>query len=206
MQGSSFYWISDNVFFDSDGFKMDCECPFRSARAAATIMMMGLPGRCLFGADGGHGSKFWNNLVITKSDRNGDCMGLGGFEAGFGDEYYNNTCALPGAAGLSGNVGGRRAIDVFSSSPSLRARGMTPLSPRGVACLVAGVSGCEPDETAMHDNKYFTTFGNATLRCGGGSYAIGDPALLEKGMEVGSTSGVLPTDEELVAWAKARLP
>ena len=55
---------------------------------------------------GGHGSKFWSNLVVTKSDGRGDCVGLGGFEPGHGDAYYNNTCALPGMSGESGKVGG----------------------------------------------------------------------------------------------------
>ena len=66
--GSSYYTIDRNVFFDADGFKMDY---------------------------GGHGSSFTNNLVVTKPHR-GACMGLGGFEAGHGDAYINNTCALLG--------------------------------------------------------------------------------------------------------------
>lgn len=44
---------------------------------------------------GGHGSLFTSNLVVTKS-YGGACMGLGGFEAGHGDTYANNTCALLG--------------------------------------------------------------------------------------------------------------
>ena len=44
--------------------------------------------------------------MVTKSDGRGDCVGLGGFEPGHGDAYYNNTCALPGMSGESGKVGG----------------------------------------------------------------------------------------------------
>jgi hypothetical protein len=69
--GSSFYDIRDNVFFDADGFKMDY---------------------------GGHGSTFSANLVITKTSR-GACLGLGPFLRGLGDEYYNNTCVLLGDSG-----------------------------------------------------------------------------------------------------------
>ena len=72
--GSSYYSIHDNVFFDADGFKMDY---------------------------GGHGSEFYSNLVVTKP-YGGDCLGLGGFFAGEGDGYYGNKCVLMGQSGLQG--------------------------------------------------------------------------------------------------------
>jgi hypothetical protein len=53
---------------------------------------------------GGHGSKFTNNLVVTKPD-GGACIGLANFEAGHGDEYSNNTCALVGSSSAQGSVG-----------------------------------------------------------------------------------------------------
>jgi len=53
---------------------------------------------------GGHGSKFFSNLIITKTS-SGDCIGLGPMLAGLGDSYYNNSCALPGVSGTNG-VGG----------------------------------------------------------------------------------------------------
>jgi hypothetical protein len=76
--GSSYYTIDQNVFFDADGFKMDY---------------------------GGHGSKFTSNLVLTKPN-NGACIGLANMESGHGDEYSNNTCAVIGAsAGAKSSVG-----------------------------------------------------------------------------------------------------
>ena len=122
---------------------------------------------------GGHGSKVWSNLVVTKSGGRGTCMDLGPFLPGFGDRYYNNTCVLPGDSGETGAVG--------------------------------WISGCQPNETEMHGNKYFCTHGNCTLKCGGTAYPIGGPGLAEKDMEVGSTAAATPSDEELVAWAKAWL-
>ena len=117
---------------------------------------------------GGHGSKFFSNLVITKPD-GGACIGNGGYLPGLGDAYYNNTCVLPGTSGATGNVG--------------------------------HVSQCEETQNEMHDNKYYTASGNATLgQCGlvVGMYA-------KNGMEKGSTSSPLPSDEEMVAWARERL-
>lgn len=60
---------------------------------------------------GGHGSRFFNNLVVTKPYA-GSCIGLGGFESGKGDAFFNNTCALMGAsAGSNGAVGGISQCD-----------------------------------------------------------------------------------------------
>lgn len=117
---------------------------------------------------GGHGSKFWNNLVITKPD-GGDCIGNGPYLPGLGDAFFNNTCVLPGMAGASGNVG--------------------------------SVSQCEETQNDMHDNKYYTQAGNATLgRCG-----LVTDMFAKNGMEKDSTSSTLPTDEEMVQWARQRL-
>jgi hypothetical protein len=142
--GSSHYTIDRNVFFDADGFKMDY---------------------------GGHGSKFTNNLVVTKP-HGGACMGLGGFEAGHGDEYSNNTCAL-----LGGN----------SSSVD----------------KVGSISQCAPAENTMHDNTYFTPSGKGTLG-GCGNTPIGD-LFAKDGVERGSKVERMPTDDELVEYAKAWL-
>ena len=80
--GSSIYNIHENVFFDSDGFKMDY---------------------------GGHGSSFVSNLVVTRPTR-GTCLGLGPFLKGHGDTFANNTCVLPGTAGAD-SVGGISQCD-----------------------------------------------------------------------------------------------
>lgn len=71
--GSSHYWIHDNVFYDADGFKMDY---------------------------GGHGSVFERNLVVTKLSR-GQCLALASFLRGYGDIFRNNTCWLMGSATTS---------------------------------------------------------------------------------------------------------
>ena len=53
----------------------------------------------------------------------------------------------------------------------------------------------------MHDNKYYTKSGNATL----GSCGLVTAMFAKNGMEKDSTSSTLPTDEEMVLWARQRL-
>jgi hypothetical protein len=117
---------------------------------------------------GGHGSKFYNNLVITKPE-NGACIGNGPYDPGLGDSYYNNTCVLPGMSGAAGMVG--------------------------------HVAQCEETQNDMHDNKYYTTPGNATL----GSCGLVTDMYAKNGNEKDSTSSTLPSDEEMVKWARERL-
>lgn len=63
--GSSFYEITNNVFYSADGFKMDY---------------------------GGHGSVFSGNLVLVVPYDGSNCMNMGPFLRNLGDEYTNNTC------------------------------------------------------------------------------------------------------------------
>ncbi|CAE7521386.1 unnamed protein product [Symbiodinium natans] len=80
--GSSFWWIHDNVFYDADGFKMDY---------------------------GGHGSTFESNLVFSKRG-GGQCIGTGDFLKGLGDIFRNNTCWIRGP-GKKDDVVGSTSCD-----------------------------------------------------------------------------------------------
>eukprot|EP00051_Salpingoeca_urceolata_P010779 m.132554 g.132554 ORF g.132554 m.132554 type:complete len:1047 (+) comp16850_c0_seq2:1130-4270(+) len=80
--GSSFYFIHNNVFVEADGFKMDY---------------------------GGHGSVFADNFVVTKLSR-GQCIGVGPFKSQLGDTFENNTCVLLGI-GVDQSVGGVAQCD-----------------------------------------------------------------------------------------------
>jgi hypothetical protein len=65
--GSSSYFIDSNVFYWSDGFKMDY---------------------------GGHDSRFTNNVVLSVPYDGQNCVNLGSFLAGHGHKALNNTCAI----------------------------------------------------------------------------------------------------------------
>jgi hypothetical protein len=65
--GSSFYYTYDNVYYTSDGFKMDY---------------------------GGHDSKFFRNLVYASDNKH--CFGTGSFVEGHADVFDMNVCIVDG--------------------------------------------------------------------------------------------------------------
>lgn len=58
-------------------------------------------------------------------------------------------------------------------------------------------------EIARKHNRYYTTHGNATIKCGGQMLSVAQAQ--SKGMEEGSSAGTIPSDDEIVAMAKAML-
>ena len=92
--GSSFYRIHDNVIHDNviyaaDGLKMDCESPRHDLPAifssgtrvyqwadGSIWVYLGLFG----GADGGHDSDFYSNLVVTNPYDGQNCFDVGSFK------------------------------------------------------------------------------------------------------------------------------
>jgi hypothetical protein len=76
--GSAFYEITNNVFYNADGFKMDY---------------------------GGHDSSFVSNLVVTFPYDKQNCLNVASFRRGHGDRFTNNTCLLlPGAGEVVASV------------------------------------------------------------------------------------------------------
>ena len=68
---------------------------------------------------------------------------------------------------------------------------------------VTSVSQCDPKIVTLRNNQYYTTHGNATISCGRKGMSIAEAQ--EVGMELGSTASKLPSDNEIVAMAKAML-
>ena len=87
--GSSFYYTHDNVFYQSDGFKMDF---------------------------GGHSSRFYNNLVYA--DGHKSCYGTGSFLEGQADNFENNTCIVARKGGGGGGGSSVSSSD-SDASPGL---------------------------------------------------------------------------------------
>lgn len=87
--GSSWFDISDNLFYMSEGFKMDY---------------------------GGHGSGFHGNLLLVAPYSGMNCIGLDSFLKGNGDSYYNNTCVSGISAwGRSSGCGSPACFDATRS-------------------------------------------------------------------------------------------
>ena len=77
---------------------------------------------------------------------------------------------------------------------------------RSPGCVdkVTSVSQCDPTIVTLKNNKYYTTHGNATIACGNkGGLSVAEAQAV--GMELGSTAAKLPSDDEIVAMAKAVL-
>ena len=55
------------------------------------------------------------------------------------------------------------------------------------------VSQCDPTIVTLKNNKYYTTHGNATIKCGGTPMSVAE--CQTHGMEIGSTAAKLPSDE-----------
>ena len=66
--GSSWYWIHDNFFFDADATKMDY---------------------------GGHDNIFSDNLIYVRQGDGQNCLNQGSYLPGHGLEYSRNKCILP---------------------------------------------------------------------------------------------------------------
>ena len=158
--GSSFYSIHDNLFFGAEGFKMDY---------------------------GGHDSRFFNNLVMVEPYDGSNCINVGGFKAGIGDAFFNNTC-----------ISGIGEWDMGSGCGSPACANHSHKVPE--MDVVGQVSECDTNYTALKTNRYFTPHGNASLRCGGKVTAIAD---VQRSFdnEVGSTSSALPSADQALGWA-----
>eukprot|EP00041_Stephanoeca_diplocostata_P042079 m.10090 g.10090 ORF g.10090 m.10090 type:complete len:895 (+) comp7208_c0_seq1:114-2798(+) len=115
--GSSYYHISDNVFYSADGFKMDY---------------------------GGHDSKFTNNLIVTLPYDGQNCLNVGGFLPGHGDDFSDNTCFVVGCFSYT-------CDDV-----------------------VAHVAQCDPTIVTVTSNTYYSKHGNGSISCGNKVLSLAD--------------------------------
>jgi hypothetical protein len=139
--GSSWYNVSNNVFYTAEGFKMDY---------------------------GGHDSIFQDNLVISYPDKAGQmCIGFGSFLPGHGHTVRRNKCLVP------------------RNDP------------------IISLSTCNHSNVDLHDNRYFTPNGTATVECGYGNPPLPFEQLQETfGLEQGSTVSETPiTEKEVTTFA-----
>lgn len=160
--GSSYYDIHDNVWYASDGMKMDYH---------------------------GHDSKFHHNLVTVNTYDGQNCMNGGNFPAGHEDEWHHNTCILTGCRG----------------SPRSNHHGPCEEQIGHLTCDSSSVTALKASMQhgwQLHDNRYYTVLGNASLPCG---ITVADAAAGGSGVEANSSSHTLPTDAQLVAMARMTL-
>jgi len=158
--GSSWYDIHDNFFFEADAWKMDY---------------------------GGHDSRFTGNIVYHGHNDGQNCVNTWPFLPDHGAVWENNTCILPKSTNLFGSISGcncpgKGTVNPFNTSDP-------GSNPQNGECGVT-----------FGNNRYFTQNGTATCnRCG-------DFETKWKAQnEPDSTVSELPTDEEIISWARAKL-
>eukprot|EP00040_Diaphanoeca_grandis_P010287 m.52629 g.52629 ORF g.52629 m.52629 type:complete len:878 (+) comp21637_c0_seq1:31-2664(+) len=138
---------------------------------------------------GGHDSKFHDNLVVNYPYDGQNCVNVGGFEQRHGDGFYGNKC-------LAG-IGGKQKPSGCGDPSCFTG------DARGVD-VVGHVAQCDPEYIRLGNNSYYTPHGNVTLGCGSKELLIAD-VQKQFNVEIGSTSAVLPSDEEIVDWARIAL-
>jgi len=156
--GSSWYNIHDNFFFEADAWKMDY---------------------------GGHDSRFTGNVVYHGHNDGQNCVNVWPFLPEHGAVWENNKCILPRSNNIAGSISScdcpGQSSDPFNASD--------PTAHPRTECGVA-----------FANNEYYTHNGSATVnRCGDFE------TVWKSKNEPSSTISSLPSDEQLLAWAREKL-
>eukprot|EP01043_Picozoa_sp_COSAG02_P006376 COSAG02_NODE_181_length_30783_cov_53.060520_3_plen_208_part_00 len=202
------YDIHDNFFFIADAWKMDyvsvaphSQPGTRERRLPWLRLWLRLPysmpvaWHAFFALQGGHDSKFRDNIVYhgTGSFHGGNdgqnCVNAWPMVPGHGCEWTGNKCVLPRSNNLFGLIAG----GCDCPGPAYPAQRFNASNPSGPGPQ----SECG---VKFGHNEYFTHNGSATAnRCG-------DFDTTWKGKnEPDSTIASLPTDEQLLSWAREKL-
>ena len=172
-----------------------CVCVFCCVRASAysTTLLLGVFAG--FASQGGHDSKFRDNIVYhgTGSFHGGNdgqnCVNAWPMVPGHGCEWTGNKCVLPRSNNLFGLIAG----GCDCPGPAFPTKRFNASDPGGPGPQKeCGVK--------FGHNEYFTHNGSATAnQCGDF-----DTEWKDKN-EPDSTIASLPTDEQLLEWAKEKL-
>jgi len=153
--GTSWYNISRNFFFQADATKMDY---------------------------GGHDMVFAENLVYVRQSDGQNCFNQGSYLPGHGLVYERNKCILP----FSKTIGHLSGCNCPGNASNV-GRGGNPQTECGVT---------------LRGNEYYGIDMNLTVDCGG-TLAFQDFQTGEQ--ELGSHQWALPTDDELLFFAREKL-
>jgi|TARA_B110000902_G_scaffold255806_1_gene321638 hypothetical protein len=138
---------------------------------------------------GGHDSSFRSNIIYHGHNDGQNCVNTWPFLAGHGANWSDNKCILPKSTNLGNPMGGCDCPGSLSPSAPSWHPGMND---PGGEC---GVS--------FANNEYYTMNGTASMNCNG------KPSWADwtgkHGNDAGSTLGGLPSDDQLIEWARAKL-
>ena len=199
--GSSWYHIYRNVFYDAKGFKMDY---------------------------GGHDSVFEDNLVLSYGLNQSDCFEVGNFLPGHGHVMRQNKClvGLQGDSHPYHHWCGDPMCSEHSSmyrpppqSPQRHMKQQNNDSPKSrsrshkiphhsswrnasSAPVIVGTmySACENSSFGLSSNQYFTPTGSAAIQCNGQLFDL-ETVQRHFHLEQGSTVQALPSNvSTIVEW------
>jgi hypothetical protein len=128
---------------------------------------------------GGHDMVFAQNVIYVRDSDGQNCFNQQSYLPNHGLVYERNKCILP----FSKTIGHLAGCDCpgHTSEP---VPGVNPQTECGVV---------------LRDNEYFGIDMNLTISCGG------DVAFQDFTSDIGSKQWALPTDDELLFWARANL-
>merc|ERR1711935_1045975 len=175
--GSSWFHIHHNLFYQAQGFKMDY---------------------------GGHNSIYEYNMAMSLSYRGGPCFGMGDFKEGHGDILRGNRCLL-GLRTDDDSVGGRstsRGTEKFETATLHEKYGYSSNDdePPFVGRLWGG---CENSPVTLESNEYYTPDGIAMVACNSKDFYKLQDIATKFGLEINSTVSVLPDVKTILKWAKS---
>lgn len=185
--GSSWYDIHDNFFFMADAWKMDY---------------------------GGHDTTFTGNIIYHGHNDGQNCVNTWPFLPGHGYTYKHNKCILPRSLNI-GNVGDG-IVPGCATCPGKRSE-LRPYDPIYTTDTWRALGGGD-----FQSNDYFTSSPSDTSvncdcvldpefpgSCGKNPPGYKQPSFAEwqtkYGNDKGSTLNAVPSDEELLQWARAKL-
>jgi len=173
--GSSWFHIHHNLFYEAEGFKMDY---------------------------GGHDSIYEYNMAISLSYRSGPCFGMGSFNEDHGDVLRGNKCLIVVDTGKHEDNSSASATQKMREGLVREKYGYNN-SNNDDPFVGRLWQSCEDSPVTLESNEYYTPDGTAMVVCNGGEYHKLEDMAPTFGLEVNSTVSVLPDVRTILAWAEA---
>jgi hypothetical protein len=184
--GSSWYHSFENFWYSSDG-TIALLSDLRSTLTCHSCNFLYVGVKMDYS---GHDSNFENNLVVVNAYDGQNCINGGGFPPGHRSNFTGNRCVIAGCRG----------------SPRSNLHGPCENKIGNFQCDAENLAGSLAGSWLLAGNSYYTPGGNASLPCGVTIAAAAAQAKAKGGgPELDSVALPLPSDAELITFARATL-
>ena len=138
----------------------------------------------------------------------GPCFGMGNFLEGHGDVLRGNRCLVGLRDDDDKSDGDKSDYEVYDSSYETSGTMVTVLSLDGVLedepPFVGRLwGGCQDSHVTLVSNEYYTPDGIAMIACNGNDFYNLEDMATKFGLEVNSTSALLPDVQTILNWARS---